>query len=802
MHTLPDDITKADAISSATGLADPSDKIFVDGYGRQAVLRGYAVSGSTKLKETQFLPFKTIADAKASFTAMKKVAGSNVVRFQLLWEGSEPVSQGTMDKAYLDKAANQIHEATKLGLRVIVEYHQDLMARALFRKDSKYTGDGMPAWAVKGLDLTGNEGCTGVLGISTCLGGEDRWGQAQVMDSKGVRPAARAFWDDELLAGTKLGIQTAFVQHAKDALTYLKTKLVANGSWNRIVGFEPFNEPFDGGMDESSPDWDANKLWPFYNKIRTAMNEAGWQNKLEFAEPNVFWNSQLGGIKAGPLGIIKLPAALGTTANPTATAKIVFTPHFYDARRLLPDDVRTPAANVPTANGEYLSRFDLIRSAARTWGAPAFVSEFGATVGQSGHRDTSRELAGMYQAMNSGQLKRPGSSTLDFNASVLSGTQWHWDFYRNHHNELKNENPDNVQTKGDAWNGEDHSVVERDDALVIKPAVDRNLIAQAYPQAVQGGLLNFAYNSKAIDSSGKPLNWLKLCPADNDTCYFNKSKFLFEAWKGRISNAPTQTYLPREFVLATTMVITDSGIYKASALPSTPSTTGKTNEVILRDEPHTNNGGRRLMYWTDPAPTGTDADAKHFLLVVHNASTMQMTALQKIRTDLIAAVKNNRNPVLLAKEIPPLPVAETSYRIKPRYYLNNNLNEAENVCWNAHGNENETPWLARYYCDDNNANDAQHFSFSASDGKLHMTDYSSLCLTDSNPNSSHLVQLKNCQEGVAGQKWKPVAEGKVRGGVGGNKCITATLVVDEYLKAEPCKADDPKQVWDFVVDNT
>ncbi|MFE9934604.1 ricin-type beta-trefoil lectin domain protein, partial [Streptomyces sp. NPDC005533] len=317
-----------------------------------------------------------------------------------------------------------------------------------------------------------------------------------------------------------------------------------------------------------------------------------------------------------------------------------------------------------------------------------------------------------------------------------------------------------------------------------------------------GGLLNFAYNSNATDSSGTALNWLKLCPATDSTCYFNKNKFLFETWKGRNSSAPTQTYLPWEFDLATTMIITDTGIYKASNMPSTPATTGKRNEVILRDEPHTNDAGRRLMYWTDPTSTATEANAKHFLLAVRNASTMPMTTLQNIKTDLIAAVNNERNPVRLAQEISPLSTKGTPYRIKPHYYPKNNPAEKENVCWNAHGSENEIPWMARYYCDNNDANDAQHFTFGATGGKLHMTVDSSLCLTDSNPTSTRKVQLKKCQAGVPGQQWQPMTGGKIRGGVGGNKCMTATLAVDEYLNAVPCKEDDPKQVWDFVVDHT
>ncbi|MFE9934416.1 hypothetical protein [Streptomyces sp. NPDC005533] len=114
VHTLPDDAAKADAISFATSPANSTNKVFVDGYGRQVVLRGYAVSGSTKLRETELLPFKTTADAKASFAAMKKVAGSNVVRFQLLWEGSEPV-KGTMTRPTWTRSSTRSTKPPKWG---------------------------------------------------------------------------------------------------------------------------------------------------------------------------------------------------------------------------------------------------------------------------------------------------------------------------------------------------------------------------------------------------------------------------------------------------------------------------------------------------------------------------------------------------------------------------------------------------------------------------------------------------------------------------------------------------------------
>ncbi|NUT25937.1 MAG: endoglycosylceramidase, partial [Streptomyces sp.] len=58
---------------------------FVDGNGREVVLRGYNVSGETKLKENNGLPFASTADAKKSATALRALGGGNSVRFLLSW---------------------------------------------------------------------------------------------------------------------------------------------------------------------------------------------------------------------------------------------------------------------------------------------------------------------------------------------------------------------------------------------------------------------------------------------------------------------------------------------------------------------------------------------------------------------------------------------------------------------------------------------------------------------------------------------------------------------------------------------
>ncbi|GAA0570705.1 hypothetical protein GCM10010390_87420 [Streptomyces mordarskii] len=108
---------------------------FADGYGREIVLRGFNVSGETKLEENGGLPFATTADARTSAAAMRNLTGANAVRFLLSWAHAEP-EPGQVDTAYLEKATAQMKAFLDAGIRVFPDFHQDLYSGRLFDKDS------------------------------------------------------------------------------------------------------------------------------------------------------------------------------------------------------------------------------------------------------------------------------------------------------------------------------------------------------------------------------------------------------------------------------------------------------------------------------------------------------------------------------------------------------------------------------------------------------------------------------------------------------------------------------------------
>ncbi len=124
------------------------DGRFTDGQGRETVLRGYNVSGETKLEENGGLPFASAADARKAAAALRALGGGNAVRFLLSWAHAEPV-RGQVDTAYLAAATEQIRAFLDAGIRVYPDFHQDLHSRYLFDTGSWYTGDGAPEWAVQ-----------------------------------------------------------------------------------------------------------------------------------------------------------------------------------------------------------------------------------------------------------------------------------------------------------------------------------------------------------------------------------------------------------------------------------------------------------------------------------------------------------------------------------------------------------------------------------------------------------------------------------------------------------------------------
>ncbi|MDH6589208.1 hypothetical protein M2161_008314 [Streptomyces sp. SAI-133] len=563
---------------------------FVDGNGREVVLRGYNVSGETKLAENKGLPFASVADARKSATALRALGGGNSVRFLLSWAYAEPV-RGQVDTAYLASATAQLRAFLDAGIRVYPDFHQDLYSRWLFNQGSWYTGDGAPAWAVA-LGGYPAESC----GI--CL----LWGQ-NITQNGAVKAAQYDFWHN------RYGLQDAFLTTAEKTMAYLRANLSAE-EFAGVVGFDPYNEPYAGTYDsgQNSRTWERDLLWPFFVRFRARMDAAGWTDKPAMVEPNLFWNGNVSKEEGGLLDA-------GTLGS-----RYVFNTHFYDQKAISGILMWGNASD-----GQYVGDFGTVRDRAAAAGTTAVVSEFGHPLNGSTAGKAPTVLKAMYQALDSRVKGADWWSVPAGSGPVLSGSQWQWDIYNGRHHELMNDNPDKVRTSGDAWNDEDLSAVRLDDSGTAVLRQDARLLDRIYPSATSGTTVAFTYEDRSRDGS-TTLTWNPVPSGlPKVSSLVGSGQYAVLVWRSASGSAPTELHLPASFPTATTTVVSDLGT--VSGPPAYTSST----PVGAASEPG-GTGSRRLLL------TDSDSGVPHYALVTNGATSPSASALSAAKAELAAWV--------------------------------------------------------------------------------------------------------------------------------------------------------------------
>ncbi|KOV96739.1 cellulase family glycosylhydrolase [Streptomyces sp. NRRL B-3648] len=566
------------------------DGRFTDGQGRETVLRGYNVSGETKLEENGGLPFASAADARKAAAALRALGGGNAVRFLLSWAHAEPV-RGQVDTAYLAAATEQIRAFLDAGIRVYPDFHQDLHSRYLFDTGSWYTGDGAPEWAVKAGSYP-KESC----GI--CL----FWGQ-NITQNTAVQKAQYDFWHNAH------GLQDAFLATAQATMAQLRRNLSAE-EFAGIAGFDPYNEPYAGGYDsgQTSRTWERDLLWPFYARFRARMDAAGWQDKPAFVEPNLFWNANISTQKQE--GGLLDAGALGPG--------YVLNTHFYDQKAISGILMWGKAAD-----GQYAADFAAVRDRAAAAGTAAVVSEFGHPLSGTVSDKAPTVLKAMYQALDS---RLPGASWWARPAAsgpVLSGTRWQWDLYHGRHHEPMNGNPGKVLTAGDAWNDEDLSAVRLDDSGNPVLRQDARLLDRLYPGATAGTTLAFTYEDRSRDGS-TTLTWNPVPGSLPNTAELvGTGQYGLLVWRSGDGTAPTELHLPASFPTAATTVVSDLG-----TVHGPPAYTSAT-PVAAAPEPG-GTGSRRLLL------TDADSGVLHYALVTNGATAPSADLLAAAKAELAA----------------------------------------------------------------------------------------------------------------------------------------------------------------------
>lgn len=605
-----------DNATSAALTVTPTGSGFVDGYGREVVLRGFNVSGEAKLAEDAGLPFASVADAQASADAMRAQTGADTIRFLITWASVEP-QPGQIDEAYLAAATAQMRAFLDDGFHVLVDFHQDLYSRYLFNQGSWYTGDGAPQWVVAAGGYPA-ESC------GVCV----NWGQ-NITQNTAVQDATYDFWHNRVLttAAGQIAVQDAYLAQAKAALAYVAAH-VTPVEFTRLLGVDPFNEPYAGKYDsgQTSATWERDLLWPFFQKFRAAMDAAGWQAKPAFVEPNLFWNNDIF-FENQPGGLANI-GAIGT--------RYVFNTHFYDAAAISGVFMWGKAGD-----GQYSSAFSTVRDRAASLGTAALVTEFGSP--ESGYTSdkTPTVLKAMYQALDS---RVPGGSWWSQAASsgsVLGGTEWQWDVYSGRHHDLMNGNPSKVETSGDAWNGEDFSVVDTSGATVSASDVqlrqDARVLDRLYPLAVAGHTLAFTYEDRSRDS-GSTLTWNPV-PASlpNTAALVGSGQYGVLVWRSNGGPAPTELSLPASFPPSATAVVSDLGT--AAALPAY-SATGHIAASPVAYAPLPSGGGAERLLLSDDGPAGT----LHYALVTNGTTGATTAQLAAANAELAAWVSSQSFP--------------------------------------------------------------------------------------------------------------------------------------------------------------
>ena len=296
-----------------------------DALGRRVVLRGVNAGGRAKFPP--YVPFAFDEDgasgagappfdeALAAYLDRLRAWGLNVVRMPFTWEAVEPV-RGTYDEVFLGRLDAMIDAAGARGIRVVLDFHQDVFAQ-------RYCGDGFPEWALGDPDAPSPEDCS-------------RWFLGYFQNADVQRDFDR-FWDND--------------DGLRDAFEALWTMLAERyGERDAVVGFEIMNEP---GWGTRAPDvFTREVLTPFYERMVDVVRQAA-PAALVFVDA-----TGLDGVNAETA--LERPARDG----------IVFAPHYYDGLALA-----GVAAGDEARAREMLAKWAAVGEA---WRVPVLVGEFGA----------------------------------------------------------------------------------------------------------------------------------------------------------------------------------------------------------------------------------------------------------------------------------------------------------------------------------------------------------------------------------------------------------------------------------------
>ena len=244
---------------------------FVDGDGRQVLLRGVNLGGDSKVpfpnggtqhfsdfsdhREVSFIGRPFPLDEANDHLGRIRHWGFNCLRLLTTWEAVEHAGPGLYDTDYLDYFEAICRKAGEHGLYVFIDFHQDVWSRMS-------GGDGAPGWTFEavGLDFTRFNVGNGAhvmqhrFDYANTSGRQDAY--PQMSWSRNYRmPANGIMWT---LFGAGRTVTPDFLIDGVNVQDYLQGHLLAAmgavaqrvKNMTHVVGFDSLNEPGVGWLGQ------------------------------------------------------------------------------------------------------------------------------------------------------------------------------------------------------------------------------------------------------------------------------------------------------------------------------------------------------------------------------------------------------------------------------------------------------------------------------------------------------------------------------------------------------------------------
>jgi endoglycosylceramidase len=229
-----------------------------DSLGRAVIMRG--LNTGNRNKTAPFVPFPITDDialdefrvAADEFFAPMRDWGMDTTRLPFSWAALEP-ERDVWDEQYLDRYEVMVDAAWAAGLRVIIDFHQDIWAE-------NFCGDGFPTWAVADPSAPWHE-CP-----------DSQWGLKYVTNAD-VRASFDRFWanEDQL-------IDEFHVMWMKMAERF--------ADHPGVVALEVLNEP-GWGTTNDVQQWKLDVLTPFHDEVIPMLHAAAPDLLIAYDNPGI-----------------------------------------------------------------------------------------------------------------------------------------------------------------------------------------------------------------------------------------------------------------------------------------------------------------------------------------------------------------------------------------------------------------------------------------------------------------------------------------------------------------------------------